>query len=221
MLKEEVLKAYHEQKEKCLAEFPTLTSSWTYFVQIEAAVDDYYSNVDGVSDSVRALIRAAYVSLARGGLKCADDEKYGINYPSTIDKDMLNLDVYWYAWPWLDNLVDKIKYTVAVEAIQPADNDAEKIVDAEQPELELILDEIHAARIVEATQIADLAESLWQSSGKMDFIALVEDRGMVVETPDKKALVKELYLDCNLLKQTQDNNLDVYIPGYVEGDKNA
>lgn len=50
------------------------------------------------------------------------------------------------------------------------------------------------ARVTEAAQINDYAESFWQGNSKMDFICLVEDRGNVVKTPDKKAIVKNFIL---------------------------
>ena len=59
MKKEEVIIAYKKQKGACIVAFPTLTSSWTYFVQIEKAIDSYFSNADSASDAVRAVIRGA------------------------------------------------------------------------------------------------------------------------------------------------------------------
>ena len=70
MKKEEVIIAYKNQKAACITAFPTLTSSWTYFVQLEKAIDSYFSNADSVSDSVRAVIRGAYVSQTKAALKC-------------------------------------------------------------------------------------------------------------------------------------------------------
>lgn len=213
MKKEDVLKAYEEQKAACLVAFPTLTSSWTYFVQIEQAIEHYCSTTDRVSDAVRALIRAMYTSQTRAALKCADDKKYGIKY--SADTGNVDLTPYWYAWDWLkESLVDKIEYKI-LESIP------EKVVLEEQPNLDIIVDDILTARIVEAAQINELAESFWQSNSKMDFICLVEDRGKVVETPDKKTLVKKLYLDCGLLTQIQENGLDVYVPSYIGGDASA
>ena len=69
MKKEEVIIAYKNQKAACITAFPTLTSSWTYFVQLEKAIDSYFSNADSVSDSVRAVIRGAYVSQTKSGVK--------------------------------------------------------------------------------------------------------------------------------------------------------
>ncbi len=220
MKKEEVLEAYEKQKSACLAEFPTLESSWTYFVQLEKAIDTYFSDVDGVSDSVRAVIRGAYVSQTKAALKCEDDVKYGIEY--SADTGSIDLTPYWYAWAWLnENLADKIKYTMSETSTQTTDGDTQKIVAAEQPELDVVIDEVLTARIVEAAQINDYAEAFWQGNSKMDFVCLVEDRGKVVETPDKKALVKKLYLDGGVLAQIEENGLDVYIPSYIRGDSDA
>ena len=220
MKKEEVTIVYEKQKAACIAAFPTLTSSWTYFVQLEKAIDNYFSNVDGVSDSVRAVIRGAYTSQTKAALKCKDDEKYGIKY--NADVGSIDLTPYWYAWEWLkENLADKIKYTTAETSAQAEGSSGEKVVDAEQPELDAVIEDVLQARIVEAAQINDYAESFWQSNSKMDFICLVEDRGKVVETPDKKSIVKKLYLDCGLLTQIQDNNLYVYVPSYLGGVGNA
>lgn len=226
MKKEDVLKAYEEQKAACIVAFPTLTSSWTYFVQIEQAIEHYYSTTDRVSDAVRALIRAMYTSQTRAALKCADDEKYGIKY--SADTGNVDLTPYWYAWDWLkESLVDKIEYKTLEsnpENAQKSENlesIPEKVVLEEQPNLDIIVDDVLTARIVEAAQINELAESFWQSNSKMDFICLVEDRGKVVETPDKKTLVKKLYLDCGLLTQIQENGFDVYVPSYIGGDASA
>lgn len=220
MKKEDVLRAYEEQKAACIASFPTLTSSWTYFVQLEKAIDSYFSNVDGVSDSVRAVIRGAYVSQTKAALKCEDDKKYGIKY--NADVGSIDLTPYWYAWEWLkENLADKIKYTTSEVSAQAEGSAGEKIVDAEQPELDFVIKDISTARVTEAAQINDYAESFWQGNSKMDFICLVEDRGNVVKTPDKKAIVKKLYLDCGLLTQIQENGLDIYVPSYLGGVGNA
>lgn len=220
MKKEEVLRAYDEQKASCIAVFPTLTSSWTYFIQIEKAIDSYFSNADSVSDSVRAVIRGAYVSQTKAALKCKDDEKYGIEYNGEVGS--IDLTPYWYAWEWLkENLADKIKYTTSEVSAQAEGSAGEKIIDAEQPELDAIVKDISAARVTEAAQINDYAESFWQGNSKMDFICLVEDRGNVVKTPDKKAIVKKLYLDCGLLTQIQENGLDIYVPSYLGGVGNA
>lgn len=220
MKKEEVLRAYEEQKASCIAVFPTLTSSWTYFIQIEKAIDSYFSNADSVSDSVRAVIRGAYVSQTKAALKCKDDEKYGIEYNGEVDS--IDLTPYWYAWEWLkENLADKIKYTTSEVSAQAEGSAGEKIVDAEQPELDFVIKDISTARVTEAVQINDYAESFWQGNSKMDFICLVEDRGNVVKTPDKKAIVKKLYLDCGLLTQIQENGLDIYVPSYLGGVGNA
>lgn len=220
MKKEEVLRAYEEQKASCIAVFPTLTSSWTYFIQIEKAIDSYFSNADSVSDSVRAVIRGAYVSQTKAALKCKDDEKYGIEYNGEVGS--IDLTPYWYAWEWLkENLADKIKYTTSEVSAQAEGSAGEKIIDAEQPELDAIVKDISAARVTEAAQINDYAESFWQGNSKMDFICLVEDRGNVVKTPDKKAIVKKLYLDCGLLTQIQENGLDIYVPSYLGGVSNA
>lgn len=220
MKKEEVLRAYEEQKASCIAAFPTLTSSWTYFVQLEKAIDSYFSNADSVSDSVRAVIRGAYVSQTKAALKCKDDEKYGIEYNGEVGS--IDLTPYWYAWEWLkENLADKIKYTTSEVSAQAEGSAGEKIVDAEQPELDFVIKDISTARVTEAAQINDYAESFWQGNSKMDFICLVEDRGNVVKTPDKKAIVKKLYLDCGLLTQIQDNGLDIYVPSYLGGVGNA
>lgn len=220
MKKEEVIIAYKKQKAACIAAFPTLTSSWTYFVQLEEAIDSYFSNADSVSDSVRAVIRGAYVSQTKAALKCKDDEKYGIEYNGDVGS--IDLTPYWYAWEWLkENLADKIRYTTSEASTQAEGSAGEKIIDAEQPELDAIVKDISAARVTEAAQINDYAESFWQGNSKMDFICLVEDRGNVVKTPDKKAIVKKLYLDCGLLTQIQENGLDIYVPSYLGGGGNA
>lgn len=220
MKREEVLRAYEEQKASCIAVFPTLTSSWTYFIQIEKAIDSYFSNADSVSDSVRAVIRGAYVSQTKAALKCKDDEKYGIEYNGDVGS--IDLTPYWYAWEWLkENLADKIKYTTSEVSAQAEGSAGEKIVDDEQPELDFVIKDISTARVTEAAQINDYAESFWQGNSKMDFICLVEDRGNVVKTPDKKAIVKKLYLDCGLLTQIQENGLDIYVPSYLGGVSNA
>lgn len=220
MKKEEVLRAYEEQKASCIAAFPTLTSSWTYFVQLEKAIDSYFSNADSVSDSVRAVIRGAYVSQTKAALKCKDDEKYGIEYNSEVGS--IDLTPYWYAWEWLkENLADKIRYTTSEASGQAEGSAGEKIVDAEQPELDFVIKDISTARVTEAAHINDYAESFWQGNSKMDFICLVEDRGNVVKTPDKKAIVKKLYIDCGLLAQIQENGLDIYVPSYLGGVGNA
>lgn len=219
MKKEDVLRAYEEQKAACIAAFPTLTSSWTYFVQLEN-IDSYFSNADSVSDSVRAVIRSAYVSQIKAALKCKDDEKYGIEY--NADVGSIDLTPYWYAWEWLkENLADKIRYTTSEASTQAEGSAGEKIVDAEQPELDAIVKDISAARVTEAAHINDYAESFWQGNSKMDFICLVEDRGNVVKTPDKKAIVEKLYIDCGLLTQIQENGLDIYVPSYLGGVSNA
>lgn len=220
MKKEEVLRAYEEQKAACIVAFPTLTGSWTYFVQLEKAIDSYFSDVASVSDSVRAVIRGAYVSQTKAALKCKDDEKYGIEYNADVGR--IDLTPYWYAWEWLkENLADKIKYTTSETSAQAEGSAGEKIVDAEQPELDFVIKDISTARVTEAAQINDYAESFWQGNSKMDFICLVEDRGKVVETPDKKSIVKKLYLNCGLLEQIQDNSLEVYVPSYLGGVGNA
>lgn len=220
MKREEVLRAYEEQKAACIAAFPTLTSSWTYFVQLEKAIDSYFSNADSVSDSVRAVIRGAYVSQTKAALKCKDDEKYGIEYNSEVGS--IDLTPYWYAWEWLkENLADKIRYTTSEASGQAEGSAGEKIVDAEQPELDFVIKDISTARVTEAAHINDYAESFWQGNSKMDFICLVEDRGNVVKTPDKKAIVKKLYIDCGLLTQIQENGLDIYVPSYLGGVGNA
>lgn len=220
MKKEEVIIAYKNQKAACITAFPTLTSSWTYFVQLEKAIDSYFSNADSVSDSVRAVIRGAYVSQTKAALKCKDDEKYGIEYNGDVGS--IDLTPYWYAWEWLkENLADKIRYTTSEASTQAEGSAGEKIIDAEQPELDAIVKDISAARVTEAAQINDYAESFWQGNSKMDFICLVEDRGNVVKTPDKKAIVKKLYLDCGLLTQIQENGLDIYVPSYLGGGGNA
>jgi hypothetical protein len=220
MKKEDVLRAYEEQKAACIAAFPTLTSSWTYFVQIEKAIDSYFSNVDSVSDSVRAVIRGAYVSQTKAALKCKDDEKYGIEYNGEVGS--IDLTPYWYAWEWLkENLADKIKYTTSEVSAQAEGSAGEKIVDAEQPELDFVIKDISTARVTETAQINDYAESFWQGNSKMDFICLVEDRGNVVKTPNKKAIIEKLYLDCGLLAQIQENGLDIYVPSYLGGDASA
>lgn len=220
MKKEDVLRAYQEQKAACIVAFPTLTGSWTYFVQLEKAIDSYFSNADSVSDSVRAVIRGAYVSQTKAALKCKDDEKYGIEY--NADVGSIDLTPYWYAWEWLkENLADKIRYTTSEASTQAEGSAGEKIIDAEQPELDAIVKDISTARVTEAAQINDYAESFWQGNSKMDFICLVEDRGNVVKTPDKKAIVEKLYLDCGLVTQIQENGLDVYVPSYIGGDVSA
>lgn len=220
MKKEDVLRAYQEQKTACIVAFPTLTGSWTYFVQLEKAIDSYFSNADSVSDSVRAVIRGAYVSQTKAALKCKDDEKYGIEY--NADLGSIDLTPYWYAWEWLkENLADKIRYTTSEASTQAEGSAGEKIIDAEQPELDAIVKDISTARVTEAAQINDYAESFWQGNSKMDFICLVEDRGNVVKTPDKKAIVEKLYLDCGLLTQIQENGLDIYVPSYLGGGGNA
>ena len=220
MKKEEVIIAYKKQKAACIAAFPALTSSWTYFVQIEKAIDSYFSNVDSVSDSVRAVIRGAYASQTKAALKCKDDERYGIEYNADIGS--IDLTPYWYAWEWLkENLADKIKYTTSETSAQAEGSSSEKIIDAEQPELETVIKDILTARTTEAMQINDYAESFWQGNSKMDLICLVEDRGNVVKTPNKKAIVEKIYLDCGLLAQIQENGLAVYVPSYLGGVDNA
>ena len=220
MKKEDVLRAYKEQKVACIAAFPTLTSSWTYFVQLEKTIDSYFSNVDSVSDAVRAVIRGAYVSQTKAALKCKDDEKYGIKY--NADVGSIDLTPYWYAWEWLkENLADKIRYTTSETSAQEEGSTGEKIVDAEQPELDAVIKDVLTARVAEAKQINSYAESFWQGNSKMDFVCLVEDRGNVVETPNKKAIVEKLYIDCGLLTQIQENGLDIYVPSYLGGVGNA
>lgn len=220
MKKEEVIIAYKKQKAACIAAFPTLTSSWTYFVQLEKAIDSYFSNADSVSDSVRAVIRGAYVSQTKAALKCKDDEKYGIEYNGEVGS--IDLTPYWYAWEWLkENLADKIRYTTSEASTQAEGSAGEKIVDAEQPELDAVIKDVLTARVAETKKINDYAESFWQGNSKMDFICLVEDRGNVVKTPDKKAIVKKLYIDCGLLTQIQENGLNIYVPSYLGGGGNA
>mgnify|MGYP007025932712 CR=1 FL=1 len=143
MKKEDVLRAYEEQKAACIVAFPTLTGSWTYFVQLEKAIDSYFSDVASVSDSVRAVIRGAYVSQTKAALKCKDDEKYGIEYNADVGR--IDLTPYWYAWEWLkENLADKIKYTTSETSAQAEGSVGEKIVDAEQPELDTVIKDIFA-----------------------------------------------------------------------------
>lgn len=147
MKKEEVIIAYKKQKGACIVAFPTLTSSWTYFVQLEKAIDSYFSNADSVSDSVRAVIRGAYVSQTKAALKCKDDEKYGIEYNGEVGS--IDLTPYWYAWEWLkENLADKIKYTTSEVSAQAEGSAGEKIIDAEQPELDAIVKDISAKKAI-------------------------------------------------------------------------
>lgn len=220
MKKEDVLRAYQEQKAACIVAFPTLTGSWTYFVQLEKAIDSYFSDVASVSDSVRTVIRGAYVSQTKAALKCKDDEKYGIEYNADVGR--IDLTPYWYAWEWLkENLADKIRYTTSEASTQAEGSAGEKIIDAEQPEFDAIVKDISAARVTEAAHINDYAESFWQGNSKMDFVCLVEDRGNVVKIPNKKAIVEKLYIDCGLLTQIQENGLDIYVPSYLGGGGNA
>ena len=120
-----------------------------------------------------------------------------------------------------ENLADKIRYTTSEASTQAEGSAGEKIVDAEQPELDAVIKDVLTARVAETKKINDYAESFWQGNSKMDFICLVEDRGNVVKTPDKKAIVKKLYIDCGLLTQIQENGLDIYVPSYLGGGGNA
>lgn len=96
---------------------------------------------------------------------------------------------------WLkENLADKIKYTTSEVSAQAAGSAGEKIIDAEQPELDTVIKDILTARVTEAAQINDYAESFWQGNSKMDFICLVEDRGNVVKHPTRKQLLKSFIL---------------------------
>ena len=115
--------------------------------------------------------------------------------------------------------MDKPK--ISTRKAQAEGSAGEKIVDAEQPELDAVIKDILTARGTEATQINSYAESFWQGNSKMDFVCLVEDRGNVVETPNKKAIVENLYIDCGLLTQIQENGLDIYVPSYLGGGGNA
>ena len=161
-----------------------------------------------------------YTTQTRAALKCENDEKYGIKY--SVDTGNVDLTPYWYAWDWLkESLVDKIEYKTLesnpekAEKIKSLESVPEKVVSEEQPNLDILIDDVLTARIVEAAQINELAESFWQSNSKMDFVCLVEDRGKVVETSDKEEIVKKLYLDYGVLEQINKNGLNVYIPSYL------
>ena len=216
MQKNEVLKAYKEKKTATINSFPLLTDDWSYFRKIESAIDSYYTDVEGVSDACRAVVRGAFNLLSKAEMKCSDDEKYGIIYPSDLQVD---IDDKWYAWQWLnESLIDKVKYTMSEASAQSTTEgitESEKVVDAEQPELEIIVEEIQGARAAEKEKLDALAESYWQGTSKMDFVCLLENRGQVEKTPDKEEIVKKLYLDYGVLEQINKNGLDVYIPSYL------
>lgn len=212
MQKNEVLKAYKEKKTATINSFPSLTDDWSYFGKIESAIGSYYTDVEGVSDACRAVVRGAFNLLSKAEMKCSDDEKYGIIYPSDLQVDIADK---WYAWQWLnESLADKVKYTMSESSAQST-TESEKVVDAEQPELEIIIKEIQGARAAEKEKLDALAESYWQGTSKMDFICLLENRGRVEKTPDKEEIVKKLYLDYGVLEQINKNGLDVYIPSYL------
>lgn len=212
MQKNEVLKAYKEKKTATINSFPSLTDDWSYFSKIESAIDSYYTDVEGVSDACRAVVRGAFNLLSKAEMKCSDDEKYGISYPSDLRVDIADK---WYAWQWLnESLADKVKYTMSETSAQST-TESEKVVDAEQPELEIIIKEIQGARAAEKEKLDALAESYWQGTSKMDFICLLENRGRVEKTPDKEEIVKKLYLDYGVLEQINKNGLDVFIPSYL------
>lgn len=212
MQKNEVLKAYKEKKTATINSFPSLTDDWSYFSKIESAIDSYYTDVEGVSDACRAVVRGAFNLLSKAEMKCSDDEKYGISYPSDLRVDIADK---WYAWQWLnESLADKVKYTMSETSAQST-TESEKVVDAEQPELEIIIKEIQGARAAEKEKLDALAESYWQGTSKMDCICLLENRGRVEKTPDKEEIVKKLYLDYGVLEQINKNGLDVYIPSYL------
>ena len=212
MQKNEVLKAYKEKKTATINSFPSLTDDWSYFRKIESAIDSYYTDVEGVSDACRAVVRGAFNLLSKAEMKCSDDEKYGIIYPSDLQVDIADK---WYAWQWLnESLADKVKYTLSESSAQST-TESEKVVDAEQPELEIIIKEIQGARAAEKEKLDALAESYWQGTGNMDFICLLENRGQVEKTPDKEEIVKKLYLDYGVLEQINKNGLDVYTPSYL------
>lgn len=212
MKKEEVLQAYKEKKTATINSFPSLTDDWSYFSKIESAIDSYYNDTEGVSDACRAVVRGAFNLLSKAQMKCSDDERYGISYPSDLQVDIADK---WYAWQWLnESLADKVRYTMSESSAQST-TESEKVVDAEQPELEIIVEEIQGARAAEKEKLDALAESYWQGTSKMDFICLLENRGQVEKTPDKEEIVKKLYLDYGVLEQINKNGLDVFIPSYL------
>lgn len=219
MQKDKVLKAFEQEKSATINSFPLLTDDWNYFKRIESAIDSYYTDVDGVSEACRAIVRGALNLLSKSELKCSEDENLGIKYSGDVTVDISGK---WYEWAWLkESLADKVKYTIpAVSESEDivafiGETANEKIVDTEQPELDAIIAEIQGARTAEKEKLDALAESYWQGASKTDFICLLENRGQAVQTPNKEELVKKLYVEKGVLEQIEENGLDVYIPTYL------
>lgn len=217
MVKEDVLKAYEQEKSDILEAFPSLTEDWSYFNSIEAAVEGYYTDIADVSESMRAVVRGMVVYLSRAELKYSKDEELGIDYSNTLpDNDIAGK---LYKWECLKNLADKVKFTVPATVENDdmiafiGDAAYEKIVDAEQPELDAVIAEINSARAGEKEKLDALAESYWQGSSKTDFICLLESRGEVISTPNKEDIVKKIYVDNGIMEQVKD--FDVYVPTYL------
>lgn len=208
MKKADVLNAFAIQKANCIQAFPSLSSSWIYFTNIEAAIEEYYASSDGVAEAFRAVIRGMFTALSKAKMKCKNDDALGISYPEQIKT--ANFD--WYEWEWLnDDLAAKIEYTAA----DASTGSTENTPSAEQPALAAIISEIKSARTLEVERFEVLAEAYWSSNSKSDLICLLEDRGEVLAIPDKKEIAKEIYVDGGILKQIQDNGLDVHIPTYL------
>ncbi len=210
MKREEVLQAFSEQKTKCIAQYPTLTEDWSYFTLIQSAIDSYYSDTEGVSNAFTAIVRGAYSYIAKSQLKCANDDNLGINYPSELPS--IDISGCWYAFDWLNDLPSKIVCSAAADSTDSADGTTSSEPADVQPALDDIIKELGTARATESDKLEQLAETYWQGNSKNDLIALLENRGEVQSTPDKQAIVKQIYVDDGLLAQIKENGLDVYIP---------
>lgn len=213
MTKEEVLKAYKEKKTATINSFPSLTDDWSYFRQIESAIDEYYSDIEGVSKAFISIIRGVYTYFSKVEMQCENDVKLGIKYPAEVVDNYTSFENYWYAWNWVnESLADKIVFQTSTDT---ESGNPTKIVADVQPAYESIIAEIKSARTNEKALLDVLAERFWSSVEDVDLICLTEDRGKMIKSFSKSDIVKKIYIDYGAKEQIQNNKLNVYIPSYL------
>lgn len=208
MKKEEVYAKYEQEALECLENDE---GTQPYLNEIKKAINGYYNTTRGIAKQVKAIVRGLYSEMVSQQMVFKNDASLGISH--TNKATQVSLNGCMFQWECLNNLYSKFIYITYVDEIT---GESHRELDSIQTNIDAVIVEINNARNVEEKKLEDLADSLWERSNDVGFIGLIEDRGEVLRTANKKNIIKKIFVTNGVYDFIKESNLNVPTPSYME-----
>lgn len=184
-----------------------------------SAVDVYFSTKHPEMEAkLKELIHNMYCDVCERNTQ--NEFNFGDPLPTDFPNTYNDIRKCFYQFP-LQNTTDEAFHSAWVIGI-PESDDPTAVPEPEQPLRNTLVDswvaELLVAKEDEFEEVVALLEWLQNSSSTNDLPNLLEDTGIVLDSPTTQSIGKDVYQTKGMLEIIQTFGFKVYIPSYLGSD---